>query len=412
MRHGGQEMKKLIIIFLSIFIAIPNGYADNVANCNPNPTPQGYCEMGCGIIPAIGSCQVCPPGTYNPGLSQTCEPCMLGPADADFLTEDNPVIVYYEDVAYGNTSDNCPWELTCKAGQYWNDDEAQCTDCGEYYQNDNGSCTVIGRGNDNTQLNSPSCDFDNRCDGNEYKLILKPNGAIFQGDIELCYKYGTGFAEKCGSTTWSQSLPKYHKDRPMKSFTGYYSNKNCSGVAIFDSEGDFNGNWSLLGGEKTLYACWKKLTQTIEYYDEKGHQIIGSSHTCTADDNDNFECIAKAYQPTGNGVIFKNYKCEYTTPDSGNNRTPCGTVGIGGDIPELGKATIYLTIQTDPCPAGYYCEAGTQTSCPGGSTSDTGETTGAENINECYMDKGTQFCDSVGCFNLPDGIKIYYQGGD
>ena len=412
-------MKKLIIIFLSIFIAIPNGYADNVANCNPNPNLQDYCEMGCGIIPAIGpSCQVCPPGTFNTGLSQTCEDCTFKPVDAKFLTEEDIIIgdyIEYKNIAYGNTSDDCPWRLKCEAGQYW--DGKTCQDCGQYYQNDNGSCTVIGRWNNNTQLNSPSCDFGNRCIGNEYKLILKPNGAIFQGDIELCYKYGTGFAEKCGSIKWSQNLPKHHKDRPMKPFTGYYSDKNCSqGSLVFRSNGSLVENgWSLLGGDKTLYACWDKLTQTIKYYDETEVLIPGSSHTCTADDNDNFECIAKAYQPTGNGVIFENYKCEYTTPDSGNNRTSCGTVGIGGDIPERGNATIYLTIQTDPCPAGYYCEAGTPTSCPGGSTSDTGETTGAENIKDCYMaggEDGTQFCDSVGCFNLPDGIKIYYQGGD
>ena len=409
MRHGGQEMKKLIIIFLSIFIAIPNGYADNVDSCNPNTNPQDYCEMGCGIIPAIGpSCQVCPPGTFNPGLSQKCETCTK-PVDAEFLTEEDIIIgdyIEYKNIAYGNTSDDCPWRLKCEAGKYW--DGKTCQDCGQYYQDDNGTCTVIGRGDDNTQLNSPSCNFNNRCIGNEYKLILKPNGAILQGDIELCYKYGTGFAEKCGSTTWSQKLPKYHEDRPIKPFTGYYSDKNCGGVAIFDSEGNFNGSWSSLGGDKTLYACWKKLTQTIEYRDENKKPIPGSSHTCTADDNDNFECIAKAYQPTGDGVVFSKYKCTYLDKDGSEKNCKTEFLGIGDSIPELGEVTVYLTIQTVSCPKGHYCEAGTENNCPGGSTSDNG----AEDINDCYMDKGTQFCDSVGCFNLPDGIKIYYQGGD
>ena len=406
-------MKKLIIIFLSIFIAIPNVHAaDEDLSCTAYI--NGSCPPGCYPFAqqATGFCFKCEPGTYSDKDYNDVQECLLcaKPSEATFTDGED---------AYGNTSDNCPWEVTCGAGQYWNDDEAQCTDCGDHYQDGNGTCTVIGRGNNNAQINydSPSCDFGNRCIGNEYKLILKPNGAIFQGDIELCYKYGTGFAEKCGSIKWSQNLPKHHKDRPMKPFTGYYSDKNCSqGSLVFRSNSSLVENgWSLLGGDKTLYACWDKLTQTIKYYDETEVLIPGSSHTCTADDNDNFECIAKAYQPTGNGVIFENYKCEYTTPDSGNNRTSCGTVGIGGDIPERGNATIYLTIQTDPCPAGYYCEAGTPTSCPGGSTSDTGETTGAENIKDCYMaggEDGTQFCDSVGCFNLPDGIKIYYQGGD
>ena len=368
-------MKKLIIIFLSIFIAIPNGYAANEdLSCTANSDYS--CPAGCYPFAQqpTGFCFKCEPGTYSDKDHNDVSECMLcaKPSGATFTDGED---------AYGNTSNDCPWELTCGAGQYWNDDEAQCTNCGQYYQDDNGSCTVIGRGDDNTQLNSPSCDFDNRCIGNEYKLILKPNGAIFQGDIELCYKYGTGFAEKCGSITWSQNLPKHHKDRPMKPFTGYYSDKNCGGVAIFDSEGKFNGSWSLLGGEKTLYACWKKLTQTIEYYDETGVLIPGSSHTCTADDNDNFECWPKELKPTGDGVIFKNYKCEYTYE---NTKKDC-ELKEDGQIPELGEVTVRLIIQTKPCPAGYYCEAGTKNNCPGGSTSDTGETIGATDINKCYI---------------------------
>ena len=395
-------MKKLIIIFLSIFIAIPNGYAaDSDLSCTAYI--DGSCPPGCYPFAQqpTGICFKCEPGTYSSQDHNDVYECLLcsKPSEATFTDGEG---------AYGNTSNDCPWQLTCGAGQYWNDDEAQCTNCGEYYQDDNGTCTVIGRGDDNTQLNSPSCDFDNRCIGNEYKLILKPNGAIFQGDIELCYKYGTGFAEKCGSTTWSQNLPKYHEDRPIKPFTGYYSDKNCSGVAIFDSNGNFNGNWSLLGGEKTLYACWKKLTQTIEYYDETGVLIPGSSHTCTADDNDNFECIAKAYQPTGDGVVFSKYECTYLDEDGSKQYCDPRFLGIGDDIRELGEVTVRLTIKTDQCPKGYYCEAGTPTSCPGGSTSDDGAT----DINKCYMDEGTQFCDKVGCFNLPKDIKIYYQGGD
>ena len=400
-------MKKLIIIFLSIFIAIPNVHAAGGDHRMCVRTSTGDpCPPGCFYDDTTAGCSPCGPGYYYPIENSTneCYACTK-PNDAIFINNED------EDTLR-NTSDNCPWEVKCAAGQYW--DGKTCQVCGQYYQDDNGTCTVIGRWNDNTQLNSPSCNFDNRCIGNEYKLILKPNGAIFQGDIELCYKYGTGFAEKCGSITWSQNLPKYHKDRPMKSFTGYFSDKNCSGVAIFDSKGNFNGSWSSLGGDKTLYACWKKLTQTIEYYDETGVLIPGSSHTCTADDNDNFECIAKAYQPTGDGVVFSKYECKYLDEYGSEKDCEKQFLDIGETIPKLGEVTVRLKIKTAACPAGYYCEAGTPTSCPGGSTSYEGETTGAENINDCYMDKGTQFCDSVGCFNLnlPEGTKIYYHGGD
>lgn len=407
-------MKKLIIIFLSIFIAIPNGYADNVANCNPNPNLQDYCEMGCGIIPAIGpSCQVCPPGTFNPGLSRECEFCTK-PAGAEFLTEEDIIIgdyIEYKNIAYGNTSDDCPWRLTCKAGQYW--DGKTCQDCGQYYQDDNGSCTVIGRGNDNTQLNSPSCAFDKRCIGKVYKLYLTKNrGLNSENTITLDYKYNTGFAKE-GSQEWSLTLPDRHRDTLFKKLTGYHTNKDCSNGSLvfsFNKDGELaltSTGWSSLGGDKTLYACWEKLQQTIIYRDKDGNQI-GQSQSCTAEEDEEFVCPARDCTLADDGVVFSKYECTYLDENGSEQYCDPRFLGIGDTIPPLGKATIYLTIQTDPCPAGYYCEAGTQTSCPGGSTSDNG----AEDINDCYMDEGTQFCDSVGCFNLPKDIKIYYQGGD
>lgn len=401
-------MKKLIIIFLSIFIAIPNVHAadEDLNNYSCKPNSDGTCPPGCGMN-ELSICTGCPPGTYSPlnNNSTQCEWDCYKPGNATFT-----------DVleAYGNTSDYCPWELTCNTGQYW--DGQQCSLCGNWIGNGNYSgyftikpCTISSRG-----ANMPDSNRYDICDGKVYKLTLKKNRGWVSSDIDLYYKYSTGFAQSENPETWSSELPEVHDSSRRNTLRGYYNNKDCSqGSLVFSSKGDLVENgWSLLGGDKTLYACWDKLTQTINYYYENNISIPGSSHTCTADDDDNFQCIAKAYQPTGNGVIFKNYKCEYTTPNSGNNRTPCGTVNIGGDIPELGNATIYLTIQTDPCPAGYYCEAGTQTSCPGGSTSDSGETTGADNIKKCYMGTGTQFCDSVGCFNLPPETKIYYQGGD
>ena len=109
-------------------------------------------------------------------------------------------------------------------------------------------------------------------------------------------------------------------------------------------------------------------------------------------------------------MIFSKYECKYI-PSNGDPEEAC-TFNDDGQIPQLGEGTVRLKIKTKPCPAGYYCEAGTQTSCPGGSTSDTSDTIGAEGINDCYMDEGTQFCDSKGCFNLPGDTKIYYHGGD
>ena len=400
-------MKKLIIIFLSIFIAIPNGYAaDSDLSCTAYI--DGSCPPGCYPFAQqpTGICFKCEPGTYSSQDHNDVYECLLcsKPSEATFTDGEG---------AYGNTSNDCPWQLTCGAGQYWNDDEAQCTNCGEYYQDDNGSCTVIGRGDDNTQLNSPSCDFDNRCIGKVYKLYLTKNrGLNSENTITLDYKYNTGFAKE-GSQEWSLTLPDRHRDTLFKKLTGYHTNKDCSNGSLvfsFNKDGELaltSTGWSSLGGDKTLYACWEKLQQTIIYRDKDGNQI-GQSQSCTAEEDEEFVCPARDCTLADDGVVFSKYECTYLDENGSEQYCDPRFLGIGDTIPPLGKATIYLTIQTDPCPAGYYCEAGTPTSCPGGSTSDDG----AANINKCYMDKGTQFCDSVGCFNLPDGIKIYYQGGD
>ena len=117
-------------------------------------------------------------------------------------------------------------------------------------------------------------------------------------------------------------------------------------------------------------------------------------------------CTASTNIPTQSGKVFAGWAC-------GAGCDPEKTIQPGEQVPEPSEDygllnPIKLYASYNLCPAGSYCENNTQTNCPGGSTSDAGAT----DINKCYMDKGTQFCDSVGCFNLPDGTKIYYHGGD
>lgn len=403
-------MKKLIIIFLSIFIAIPNAHAadEDFNNYSCETNYDGSCPPGCGINDLAYGCTSCGIGKYNPHLTNrnACEEECDKPGDAIFTNVPE---------AYGNKSNYCPWELTCKAGQYW--DGGKCSLCGNWIGDGNYSgyftiktCTISSRGTDRPDSNRYDI-----CDGKVYKLYLtknrRPNS---DKTITLYYKYSTGFAKIENPEKWLEILPDRHSDTLFKKLTGYHTNKDCSNGSLvfsFNEDGELaltSTGWSSLGGDKTLYACWDKLTQTIIYRDEDNNQI-GQPQSCTAEEDEEFVCPARDCT-LDDGVVFSKYECTYLDKNGSEQYCEQRFLGIGDTIPPLGNATIYLTIQTDPCPAGHYCEAGTQTSCPGGSTSDTGAT----GINKCYMDEGTQFCDSVGCFNLdlPDNTKIYYHGGD
>ena len=403
-------MKKLIIIFLSIFIAIPNGYAaDSDLSCTAYS--DGTCPPGCYPFAQqpTGICFKCEPGTYSSRDHNDVYECLLctKPPEATFTDGEG---------AYGNTSDCCPWELTCDTGQYW--DGQKCSLCGDWIGDKDYSdyftikpCTISGSGE-----NMPDSNRYDICIGNIYKLYLKKNrGVNPDKTITLDYKYNTGFAKE-GSQEWSLTLPDRHSDALFKKLTGYHTNKDCSNGSLvfsFNKDGELaltSTGWSSLGGDKTLYACWEELQQTIIYRDKDGNQI-GQSQSCTAEEDEEFVCPARDCTLADDGVVFSKYECTYLDKNGSEQYCDPRFLGIGDTIPPLGNATIYLTIQTDPCPAGYYCEAGTKTSCPGGSTSDDG----AADINDCYMaggTDGTQFCDSVGCFNLPPETKIYYHGGD
>ena len=63
---------------------------------------------------------------------------------------------------------------------------------------------------------------------------------------------------------------------------------------------------------------------------------------------------------------------------------------------------------TGTCLAGYYGSAGNCNPCPAGSTSEAGDNA---TIQRCFLLGGkTQFCDSTGCFTVPNDTKVYYNG--
>ncbi len=391
-------MKKLTIIFLSIFIAIPNVHAAGGDHWMCVRTSTGDpCPAGCFYDDENDICSPCPSGSFYPTQNSTneCYAC----------TKPNAASFIHNEDTLGNTSDNCPWELTCAAGQYW--DGAKCTNCGTYYAS--AGCTLTGRG-----PNNPPSNYDTTCIAIVYKLDLKKN-TLFSGfnDKTAYYKYNTGFAMNEKPTTWSTKLPSdaLQPELSIKKFKGYYTDAGCnSAIRVFNNSGEFTGTWASLGGDKTLYACWNNLEQQITYLDENG-KIIDSTQTCIINDSTGeFNCpIKDNIEPTGEGMAIQEYECTYTD-DSGSTKK-CESLTVGGNIPPLAQK-VYLKIIAEKCRIGYYCSGGVEKPCPKGSTSDAG----ASSINKCYIgggeNNGTKFCDSIGCFYLGDNLKFYYRIND
>ena len=392
MRHGGQEMKKLTIIFLSIFIAIPNVHAAGGDHrlCVRASTGDP-CPAGCFYEDTTAGCSPCEPGYYYPTQNSTneCYACTK-PNDAIFINSEDTL---------GNTSDNCPWEVKCAAGQYW--DGKTCQVCGQYYDGSTG-CTVTGQG-----TTYPASNLDTVCIGKIFTLTLEKNLTNVWESPKYAYvKYGRGFSDN-ENGPWHE---RCHYVVPSLSwwqdFIGYSTAKS-QGVQRFNAEGcatDGTDNKTFTT-DTTLYGQWNTVSYTVRYYTDSTlkYPLANTEHDCEMGSN---TCTASTNIPTQSGKVFAGWAC-------GAGCDPEKTIQPGEQVPEPSEDygllnPIKLYASYNLCPAGSYCENNTQTSCPGGSTSDDG----AENINKCYMDKGTQFCDSVGCFNLPDGIKIYYQGGD
>ena len=378
-------MKKLIIIFLSIFIAISNVHAAGTDDrlCVRASTGDP-CPAGCFYDDIIAGCFPCPSGSFYPTQNSTNE-CY------DCTKPDAASFIYNEDTL-GNTSDNCPWELTCAAGQYW--DGAKCTNCGTYYAS--AGCTLTGRG-----PNNPPSNYDTTCIAIVYKLDLKKN-TLFSGfnDKTAYYKYNTGFAMNEKPTTWSTKLPSdaLQPELSIKKFKGYYTDADCnSAIRVFDNSGEFTGTWASLGGDKTLYACWDAPDITFYYYNSDQTTTWKEITWHINPEEEPQQNIALEYTSTyPSGQTFSHYLCKY------GSDTPCNPdiIAAGDPIP-FGEVTVNLYPVFQGCPAGHYCTNGKTYNCPAGTTSDPG----AGSATNCYMvrgDGGTKFCDNTGdCFYLP-----------
>lgn len=389
-------MKRILFAVFGVIIMLP--MASVAVDC---AMVDGQCPAGCYPSSEIG-CTACPAGSYNntPGATK-CTACTI-PEGATANTNQT-----------GLTSDNCGWTASCKSGEYVaSTKDLTCQPCGDYYTAKGGEFTITGSGS--AAISIDDYEKSDRCDGKVYKLELKKNTGfttlLVDGELvtyktrTAFVKYGTGFAADENPDKWSPNqLPEdaLQPNRPALPFNGYANNKKCDDRIFFDHTGIVNQPWSnfndLLGGDKTLYACWNAPDITFYYYNSDQTTTWEEITWHINPEEEPQQNRALEYTSTyPSGQTFSHYLCKY------GSGAPCNPeiIAVGDPIP-FGELTVNLYPVFQGCPAGHYCTNGDTNNCPAGTTSDPG----AGSATNCYMvrgDGGTKFCDNTGdCFYLP-----------
>lgn len=421
--------------------------AGRVTICDAREDMVVKCGKGCYYaVTGIGSgsitgpggvenCTFCPVGTYSDiddamqtGFETGCKEC-TSPAGAQWVERDSTGSLT------GFVDDTCPWTLSCSAGTYFDSKNSKCAACGTHYQakNPEGECVVRGNGkgdvSDGEGAYENTCSFNDICTGLVYKVELNKNtniesintgNNVFTYSDSVVYaKYGAGFATSPTGPSWGKVTPENGglMSIAVKKLNGYSTDRRCTSPINL---ANYLNNWGVLGlpdqpagndqTDLVLYACWNNAKIILRHYLNADNF---KDATCSfSDDDTEVKCVVSSeFTPYAAGGEFEGYKCSYI---SGSMELSCiltdsDKLFLPGDVLPLPASTIILRPQFSSCKPGYYCDANGVNKCPVGTTSDEG----AESIAECYLNTGkgansTRFCDSNGCFYLPDtGIITY-----
>ena len=195
---------------------------------------------------------------------------------------------------------------------------------------------------------------------NQYVITLNDstNGGS-GGSGTVTEVYGTEWRNSGGTVITSITIPK----KSNSIFTGYYLSSS-GGTPVVQSTGNLPSNTSFTSAT-TIYSQFTTCPS--------GTGTNGTIHMTVI----NNEC---SYYITCNDGYFSNN--------------------------DINNPSTNSSLTCDSCSAGYYCASGAQNACPRGTTSPAG----SDSADDCHMqggeENGTRFCDSYGCFYLPDTATI------
>lgn len=342
----------------------------------------------------------------------------------DYLENTNYVIT-------GNISDNCPWQISCDVGQYWDGRQGyqQCYECGtgydigpQFISNVYGGPNLPTSLQVNLKLRS--------CTPKLYDISLMsglndswnvPDASEYKS-YSIQYKYDAGFGMQ-NKEFYNDTISHLNVLQPNKAyleFIGYYTKEQNASDAeqVFNStgatQGNFGNNHELFttdGTTAVLYAHYEIHPINIWYAKDRGQVGASAEHSFTVEDGTNsnnrkVRSVDSAWFKEHDGEMFSHYDC--WDIDTGGKCAGKSTYKPN-DVLEFSSSLnrVLIPVYTD-CPAGYYCKNNEQKACPGGSTS----AARSSEIGNCYIaggNSGTKFIDGAGnSFVLPAGKIIYY----
>lgn len=418
-------MRKLILLFLSLIISVPTFAAVTDEECHSKSKSECGKTAGCGWIPGWtqGNCKACQKDEYSISVVSTnnnelaCKKC----SDiTEYTNPDTGEVIKYGSNYYkytlgaGLTITDCyancelmvnnlpestgKWVLAgpatayypnkCKFACYTSDNGYNI--CNSYYStkiNNNEICTPTWKLVSSNEIN-PGIDEHYMCDPKTTKTAIMYSFSEYE-------VYDVCFARECaeGYHLIDASEYLYSYSIPPEN----YSCKFADGTEI--------------PNEKMFQTCESNIRKCSNYFGASCKVTIdGTEYTGGTVKGDAIWNGTNAYTTDGctctvsTSVTAGTYEhvCKRSTTSNTWDGTSCETTiqTCNSGYCVVGYDADNKTQRCAAAPRGYYSDGRDVKECGKCPAGKTTEKIGSTNKDACSYSRETEFCDSVGCFNL------------
>lgn len=418
-------MRKLILLFLSLIISVPTFAAVTDEECHSKNKSECGKTAGCGWIPGWtqGDCKACQKDEYSISVVSTnnnelaCKKCSniteyTNPDTGEVITYGSNYYKYTlgagltitdcyancELMAQELSKNNGKWISTgpatayypnkCKFACYTSDNGYNI--CNSYYStkiNNNEICTPTWKLVSSNEIN-PGIDEHYMCDPKTTKTAIMYSFSEYE-------VYDVCFARECaeGYHLIDASEYLYSYSIPPEN----YSCKFADGTEI-PNEKMFQTCESNIRKCSSYFGTSCKVTiDGTEYTDGtvKGDAIWNGTNAYTTD---GCTCTVSTDVTAGTYEHVCKRSTTSNTWDGTNCETTIKTCNSGYCV--VGYDASNKTQRCAAAPRGYYSDGRDVKECGKCPAGKTTEKIGSTNKDACSYSRETEFCDSVGCFNL------------
>lgn len=418
-------MRKLILLFLSLIISVPTFAAVTDEECHSKNKSECGKTAGCGWIPGWtqGDCKACQKDEYSISVVSTnnnelaCKKC------SDITEYTNPDTG--EVITYGSNY----YKYTLGAGRTITDCYANCELMAQELSKNNGKWISTGPA---TAYYPNKCKFACYTSDNGYNICNSYYSTKINNN-EICtptWKLVSSNEINPGIDEHYMCDPKTTKTAIMYSFSEYevydvcFARECAEGYHLIDAS-EYLYSYSI---PPENYSCKfadgteipnEKMFQTCESNIRKCSSYFGTSCKVTIDGTEYTDGTVKgdaiwngtnAYTTDGctctvsTSVTEGTYEhvCKRSTTsntwDGASCETTIQTCNSGYCVVGYNKND--KTQRCAAAPRGYYSDGRDVKECDKCLAGKTTEKIGSTNKDACSYSRETEFCDSVGCFNL------------